>query len=523
MGPALSEILTLAALVVAAVAAHWYLGRLGRRLPRRLALRGALRGASATLVRERWQRRVELALLVPKLALWIGVAAVLSVRLPGLDMSREAALALVRRSLTAPLFTLGDRGYSAWNLVTLPALLIALWLAVSFAVALGKRQLARISGGERGVHESLAVLAKLVLSFLGAIVIFQAWGLDVSSLAFLGSVLGVGIGFGLQNIANNFVSGILIGLERPVQPGDFVNVGEFAGTVMKVGARSTLIETVDRVTILVPNSRFLEIEVINWSYGSPLCRVHLPVGVAYGSDPALVRSALLEAARAHPRVLADPRPQARFVRFGESSLDFELLVWTTEPRGQFRLKSDLNFLVASSLERHGLSIPFPQRDLHLRSPELLEAVRAWTRRTFSEEELARVREPAKSSGTDEKDPLETAVGPAVWSDRALEVLVERMRGGDGVEIADRRHLLRVHRRCFVGREAVDWMVKDGGMTRDEALAVGRLLVERGLLHHVLDEHGFRDGHFYYRFRADEDEGLRRAPATPPASKPSNAA
>lgn len=523
MEPALSELVALAAAVVAAGFVHWYLGRLGRRLPRRLARRAALLGASGALVRERWQRRIELALLVPKLALWTGVAVLLSARLPGIDMSREAALGLVRRSLTAPLFTLGDEGYSAWSLITLPALLVALWIAVSFAVALGKRQLARISGGERGVHESLAVLAKLVLSFLGAIVIFQAWGLDVRSLAFLGSVLGVGIGFGLQNIANNFVSGILIGLERPVQPGDFVNVGEFAGTVKKIGARSTLIETVDRVTILVPNSRFLEIEVINWSHGTPLCRLHLPIGVAYGSDPVRVRTALLEAARGHPRVLADPRPQARFVRFGESSLDFELLVWTTEPRGQFRLKSDLNFLLASSLARHGLSIPFPQRDLHLRSPEILEAVRAWTRRTFSEEELKGVREPANAGDQAEPGHVEAPAGPAVWSDAELETLVARMRADDGVEIADRRHLLRVHRRCFVGREAVDWLVKDGAMTREEALAVGRCLSDRGLLRHVLDEHGFRDGHFYYRFRADEDGIVPRDRSSEAASKPSNAA
>ena len=523
MGIPLSELAAFSAVGVAAAAAHWYLGRLGRRLPRRLARRDGMRGRSQAVAHQRWQRRVELALLLPKLLLWAGVAWLLFARLPGVGMSRDAAFALVRGSVTAPLFTLGERSYSALNLVTLPALLATLWLVVSAVVALAKRQLARLSGGERGVHESLAILAKIVLSFLGAIVILEAWGLDVSSLAFLASVLGVGIGFGLQNIANNFVSGILIGLERPVQPGDFVNVGEFSGIVKKIGARSTQIETVDRVSILVPNSRFLEVEVINWSYGSPLCRIHVPIGVAYGSDPAMVRTALLEAAGAHPQVLPDPRPQARFVRFGESSLDFEILVYTAEPRGQFRLKSDLNYLVAASLARHGISVPFPQRDLHLRSPELLEAVRAWTQRTFSAEEIARARQPVRTpAAIAPEGPQETLPG-AVWTGAELDALAERMRGVGGVAVADRRHLLRLHRACFVGSEAVDWLMKEGDRTREEGVAVGRLLAERGLLHHVLDEHGFRDGHFFFRFRADEAPGAAREGAEPVAARPSSAA
>jgi small-conductance mechanosensitive channel len=503
MTPDLLALVSLALLVVAAAAVHRYLSRLGRRLAHRRPAAGS--GGVEPL------RRVHLALLVLKLGLWGGVAFVLSERLPELRMSREAALDLVSRSLTAPLFSVDGRGYSAVNLVALPALLVGLWIGVSVAVGVFKRQLARVTGGARGVHESVAILLRLLLAFLGAVVIFQAWGLDVSSLTFVASVLGVGIGFGLQNIANNFVSGILIGLERPVQPGDFVRVGEFSGTVKRVGARSTEIETLDRVSILVPNARFLESEVINWSHGDPTSRVHVPVGVAYGTSPAVVRSALLEAARRHPQVLADPRPEVHFLAFGESALEFELLVWTRDPRRQFLLKSDLHFRIEESLRRSGISVPFPQRDLHVRSPELLEAVRAWTRRTFSDEERAAAQLVDRA---DREPPPALHLGGddgALLSDAFLASLVERMRGADGLELADRRHLLRTHRRCFVGQQAVDWLVRHEGLTRAEAVSAGQRLLERGVLHHVLDEHDFRDGNFYYRFRADE-EALAGSPA-----------
>jgi small-conductance mechanosensitive channel len=497
MTPGTLELLALGGLVLAAGGAHWHLRRLGRRLAHRAA------GPPRSGRRRAVGSRAALGLLALELLLWIGVAWILSQRLPQLQMSREAALDLVSRSVTAPLFTLNGRAYSALNLITLPALLAALWIAVSAVVGLGKRQLARLAGGPKGVHESVAVLARIVLAFVGAIVICQAWGVDMSSLTFLGSVLGVGIGFGLQNIANNFVSGILIGLERPVEPGDFVRVGEFSGTVKRIGGRSTEIETLDRVTILVPNARFLELEVINWTHGDPVSQLHVPVGVAYGSDVARVRAALLEAARAHPQVLADPRPEVRLLSFGESSLDFELLVWMDEPRRQLHLKSDLNFLIAETLQRYGVSVPFPQRDLHVRSPEILEAIRAWTARSFSDEERALARAPQQELAAAVPILAGPPDPPAVWTDAALAAVASRMRGPGGIEIRDRRHLLRTHRLCFVGEEAVDWLIDAQGLTRKEAVALGQLLLERELAHHVLDEHDFRDGNFYYRFRADD--------------------
>jgi len=152
-------------------------------------------------------------------------------------------------------------------------------------------------------------------------------------------------------------------------------VGDLQGTVERIGTRTTEIRTLDRVSIIVPNSRFVDNQVINWSLGNPVSRLHLPVGVAYGSPVETVRTALLEAARRHPDVLANPAPQVWLVNFGESAMMFELLVWICEPREQYRIKSDLYYRVVESLAKYNISIPFPQRDVHL--PGLDQVVQRW--------------------------------------------------------------------------------------------------------------------------------------------------
>ncbi|HEY9639679.1 MAG TPA: mechanosensitive ion channel domain-containing protein, partial [Coleofasciculaceae cyanobacterium] len=208
---------------------------------------------------------------------------------------------------------------------------------------------------------------KYSLISIGTLIVLQIWGLDISSLTILVSALGVGIGFGLQDIAKNFGSGLVLILERPIQVGDFVEIGSFKGTVERIGGRSTEIRTLDHVSIIVPNSRFLSEEVINWSHHNPVSRLHLPVGVAYHSDPQIVRTVLLEAAQSHTDVLQSPLPQVFFTGFGDSALNFDLLVWTTQPSRQFILKSDLYFRIFELLQERQIEVPFPQRDLHLRS------------------------------------------------------------------------------------------------------------------------------------------------------------
>jgi len=152
-------------------------------------------------------------------------------------------------SLTSPLFTLNERGYSALDVLELPAVLAVLWVVASGLARALKSRVLRPTGLERGAQDAVALLTRYTLVLLGAIVTLQIWGIDIRSLTFVASVLGVGIGFGLQHIANNFVSGLVVSLERPIEPGDFVRVGEWTGTVERIGPRHTEIRTLDNVSI----------------------------------------------------------------------------------------------------------------------------------------------------------------------------------------------------------------------------------------------------------------------------------
>ena len=236
----------------------------------------------------------------------------------------------------------------------------------------------------RGSQEIIFIIVRYGLISFGTIILLQVWGVNLSSLTILGSALGVGIGFGFQDIAKNFASGVVLLFERSVQVGDFIEVNGHRGTVERIQARSIILKTLDNVSIVVPNSYLLAGEVINWSHDSPISRFALPVGVAYGCDSEAVKEALLEVAKGHPEVLTYPAPQVFFMGFGDSSLDFELRVWLSDPSRQPIVKSELYFQIEKALcERH-IEIPFPQRDLHLRgnlplgiSPELETALLQW--------------------------------------------------------------------------------------------------------------------------------------------------
>jgi small-conductance mechanosensitive channel len=473
---------------------HFALTRAGRRIPLWLARR---QGTTAAHER-RHPRGLALSLLALQLAVWLGAAWLATQQFELLREGRGRAADLLVRSLRTPLFTMDERSYAALDLIVLPALVIAVWLVVSGAMRIFRSRVLAAAGFESGAQETLSVLLRYALAFFGTLVVLQAWGVDLRTFAVLASVLGVGIGFGLRNIANNFISGLLIGLERPIRPGDFVHVGEFEGTVLRVGPRSTEIRTIDQVSILVPNSRFLEREVVNWSHGDSLSRVHVRIGVEYGSDVRRVRHALLAAARDHRGVVRDPRPKVEFRGFGESALQFELLVWTRDPRRQHELVSDLNFRIEASLRRSGLRVPFPQHELHVRWPTLERAVHGW----------AGAHLPGGLPDEPEEAPLSDTVaheddlaerGPEEWSDAELLAWADKLGGPGGVPLADRRWLLTRYPSCFVGSEAVDWLARNAGLSRREAVAAGERMLRGGLIRHVLDEHGFHDGRFFYRF------------------------
>jgi small-conductance mechanosensitive channel len=257
---------------------------------------------------------------------------------------------------------------SLFQIFLLVALLIAVfWFSSRTKRFLFNRFLAR-SGLDRSLQYAIAQILSNIVLIVGIFIVLDNAGIHLGTLTVFAGAVGVGVGFGLQNIASNFISGLVILAERPITVGDRVEVAGIAGQVQHIRARSTVIVTNDNITMIVPNTKFIDSPVTNWTYGDPRVRFRLPVGVAYGSDVERVREALLAAAREHPAALTDPAPSVYLEKFGDSTIDFELVVWSMEmsyrPR---RFKSDLNFLIYKHLSAAGIEIPNPQRDLHIRS------------------------------------------------------------------------------------------------------------------------------------------------------------
>jgi small-conductance mechanosensitive channel len=198
----------------------------------------------------------------------------------------------------------------------------------------------------------------------------QTVGINLSTLTILAGALGVGIGFGLQNITNNFVSGIIILFERPIKVGDRIQVGDVYGDVVSISMRSTTVVTNDNISVIVPNSEFISSTVVNWSHTDRNVRFNIPVGVAYKEDPEKVRDLLLQIAGNEEGVLKKPVPDVLFDEFGDSSLNFNLRVWTdTYTTTPGILKSRLYFEIFKKFKEQNIEIPFPQRDLHIKNNE----------------------------------------------------------------------------------------------------------------------------------------------------------
>src|SRR6188474_1548169 len=213
-------------------------------------------------------------------------------------------------------------------------------------------------GFDIGMREALGTIVRYVIITLGALVILQSAGIDLTSLNFLVGAVGVGLGFGLQNITNNFFSGLILLFERPIKIGDRVEIGGVVGEVREIGARATTIVTDENVAIVIPNSQFVSERVTNWSRPGKLTGYNLSFHVSHSSDPELVRHVLLAAAAAHADVLTDPPPEVEFVEAGPATLRFRLQVWSTEHlKTAGRLKSDLNFDVWRQLAEAGVTIP----------------------------------------------------------------------------------------------------------------------------------------------------------------------
>lgn len=246
---------------------------------------------------------------------------------------------------------------------------------------------------EPGRVYAIKQLIKYVLVIIAFLLVIETLGFKISKLWAAGAALLVGIGLGLQQTFNDFASGIILLMEGSVQKGDWIKVGEMEGVVKKIGMRTSLITTRRNISIIVPNSQITVNNVINLSHYNKTTLHIVPVGVAYGSDTQLVKKVLLECADRHSKVL--PGAFVRFVNFGDSSLDFQLLFWSNEYQKIEDVKSDIHFMIDAAFRKYNIEIPFPQRDLHLKDTSKIESVISYQKDITSEETTRTLREPKK--------------------------------------------------------------------------------------------------------------------------------
>ena len=306
---------------------------------------------------------------------WFTLAALSAAAIAITWLARPLATATIpgvsqflRDAWGRPYSTIGTFELSLGSLATVALCLALLWLATRIATRLFRLQVLDKTALGEGHKFALQRCAAYFIFGLGLLTGVHALGIDLSSVALFGGALGIGLGLGFQTIVKNFASGLILLIERPVKVGDRVEVDDLLGDITHIGSRGTWIRTNENVVMIVPNSEFIEGRVTNWTLNDRNVRISVPLGVSYRSDPEQVRSVLMRVAREHVDVLDEPPTDVIFKGFNDSSLDFELRVWTarqvTTPKV---IASDLYFRIFAAFQQEGIEIPFPQRDLHLRS------------------------------------------------------------------------------------------------------------------------------------------------------------
>lgn len=271
--------------------------------------------------------------------------------------------------LSKTLFELGGTGIS---LSVLILAVVIIFLALQFTSLFKKYVLAYAYDKyhiENSLRFTLNSLFQYLVIVIAIFVSLATLGIDLSSITIFAGVLGVGIGFGLQNIASNFISGIILLFERPIKVGDRVMIDDVLGDVLEIKIRATVVKTVDNEHMIIPNSFFLEEKVVNRSFGDTRLRLRIPFGVSYKSDVFQVREVALGVVRELntelPEILLDPEPLVLFTNFGDSSLDFTLMVWARTPKNELKIKSHLRYSLFKAFKDNNIEIPFPQRDVHI--------------------------------------------------------------------------------------------------------------------------------------------------------------
>ena len=284
-----------------------------------------------------------------------------------ISTAHESVWALIKAGWTYKLLTIGGAALTIALVVKLIAGLVIAWmLAGIFRRVILKRVLGR-TNLETGVQFAIARMVYYLFIIIGTLVVLDTVGLDLASLSLFGGLLGVGIGFGLQNVTSNFISGVILLIERPVRVGDVVTVGDTLGRIRAISIRVTTILTFDNIIMYVPNSSFINESVVNWTTEDLKVRMQVDVGVAYGSDVDLVKRLLEGVAQSETMVLSDPEPKVWFMNFGDSSLDFKLLFWVPDFLVRADVASNVRFAINKAFADNGIEIPFPQQDIHIRS------------------------------------------------------------------------------------------------------------------------------------------------------------
>ena len=318
---------------------------------------------------------VDWAFVLLSLAIWIAVASGVLAAIPRTQFLTAQMLELLSQglSLLGSFFDSsivpGKTQFSVKDLFKVVAAITVIALLARGTRRLLLNYILNKTPMDLSVRHAVATFSQYLIVTVGFLLLLQsAARLDLTMLGVVAAAVGVGVGFGLQNIANNFISGIFILFERPIKVGDRIEVGEVHGHVVRIAARATTVRTNDNIDIIIPNSSFTSFNVINWSHGDQKVRFRVPVAVAYGSDARLVERLLLEVAHENENVLKEPSPRVVFWAFGDSALEFQLRVWTTRMlhrRGVFF--GQLNLAIYEKFQQHGIRIPFPQRDLHLKT------------------------------------------------------------------------------------------------------------------------------------------------------------
>ncbi|WP_305965875.1 mechanosensitive ion channel family protein [Marinobacter salsuginis] len=241
-------------------------------------------------------------------------------------------------------------------------LVVAIWLS-----GIIDRRLTQLPYLSAGAAVGFSKVAKLVLITVAALSVLNLVGIDLTALAVFGGALGVGLGFGLQRIASNFISGFILVFDRSICPGDVISIGEKFGWVVALHARYVVVRNRDGVDTLIPNENLITTEVINWSYSDPNVRLKIPVSVSYSDDVERAMAIILDIAREHPRVIADPEPVCRLTMFGDHGIHLEARVWVADPQAGFgSVSSDINLAIWRRFKQEGITIPFPQQDVYIK-------------------------------------------------------------------------------------------------------------------------------------------------------------